>query len=231
MHNRKIVSREDWLQARQTLLSQEKELTRLQDQLSQQRRALPWVAVSQDYRFQGPSGDVSLRDLFGDCSQLLVYHFMFGPDWQQGCPSCSFWADNYNGIDRHLQQRDIQLVTVSRAPLQTLLDYRDRMGWDFQWYSSLGSDFNSDFHVSFVDQPTDIEYNYRTQPYFSDEMPGISAFYKDADGTVYHTYSCYARGVEIVNGAYHYMDLAPKGRDEDSLEFSMAWVRRRDEYA
>lgn len=233
MENHQVVSREEWLLARKAHLAQEKEFTRLRDQLSQQRRALPWVKVDKEYIFEGPNGKESLSELFAGRSQLLVYHFMFGPDWDEGCPSCSFWADNYNGIIVHLNHRDVTLVTVSRAPLDRLESYRKRMGWSFKWVSSLNSDFNRDYSVSFTEEEMekgDVYYNYDSQKPFSSEGPGISAFSKDTSGNVFHTYSSYARGLDMVNGAYHLLDLVSKGRDEAGLPYPMAWVRRHDRY-
>jgi len=233
MRHHSIVSRDQWLEARRDLLAKEKKFTRLRDQLSRQRRELPWVEVEKEYRFDGTGGEASLGDLFKGKSQLIVYHFMYGPDWQEGCVSCSFWADNANGIEIHLAHRDISLVFVSRAPLDRLQAYRKRMGWDIDWYSSHGSDFNFDYRVSFT--PEEMErgemfYNFRMESFPVDEAHGISVFYRDPDGKIYHSYSCYGRGLDMLNGAYHYMDLAPKGRDEDGLEYTMDWLRRRDEY-
>ncbi len=233
MQNQKVVSKEDWLVARREHLAKEKEFTRLRDQLSQERRELPWVKVEKEYSFDGPNGKKSLLDLFDGRSQLIVYHFMYGPDWEEGCPSCSFWADNFNGIVVHLNHRDINLVAVSRAPLDKLEAYKRRMGWSFQWVSSFGNDFNRDYHVSFTPdeiQKGEMYYNFRVGKFPSSEAPGISVFYKNEQGEVFHTYSCYARGLDMLNGAYHYMDLAPKGRDEDALPYSMAWLRRHDRY-
>lgn len=233
MKEPEVVSREEWLAARIDLLEAEKEFTRLRDRLSQDRRALPWVKVDKAYTFDGPQGEESLADLFDGRSQLIVYHFMYGPDWDEGCPSCSFWADNFDGIDVHLEHRDITLIAVSRAPLSILDAYKQRMGWTFKWVSSLGSDFNYDYHVSFT--PDEMErgeaiYNYRIVPVSVDELPGISVFYRDENGDIFHTYSAYARGVDMINGAYQLMDLAPKGRDEDDLPYNMAWLRRHDQY-
>ncbi len=233
MQDHKVVSGEAWLAARKELLAKEKEFTRLRDQLSAARRALPWEKIDKQYVFDGPSGKETLADLFDGCSQLVIYHFMYGPDWDEGCPSCSFWADNFNGIDIHLKHRDITMIAVSRAPLKTLDAYKKRMGWNFKWVSSLGTDFNYDNSVSFT--PDEIKkgkmnYNYETRDFPSDEGPGISVFYKNEKGEVFHTYSCYARGLDMLNGAYHYMDLAPKGRDEDNLPYSMAWLNRHDQY-
>jgi predicted dithiol-disulfide oxidoreductase (DUF899 family) len=183
--------------------------------------------------FDGPDGEETLADLFAGRSQLVVYHFMYGPDWEQGCPTCSFWADNFDGIDVHLAHRDITLLAVSRAPHDTLQAYRERMGWRFKWVSSERCDFNQDFGVTFTPEQRaagTINYNYGSGGFPSDEAPGVSVFYREADDRVFHTYSTYARGLDMVNGAYHFMDLAPKGRDEAGLPYSMAWLRRRDQY-
>jgi len=233
VQNHKVISREEWLDARRELLAKEKEFTRLRDQLSQARQELPWVKVEKDYLFDGPNGKETLSDLFEGRSQLIIYHFMYGPDWEEGCPSCSFWADNFNGTGIHLSHRDITLIAVSRAPLDHLEAYKARMGWSFKWVSSLGSDFNYDYQVSFT--PEQVEkgemiYNYRPGGFSGEEAPGISIFYKNEQGEVFHTYSCYSRGLDMLNGAYHYMDLAPKGRDEDDLPYTMAWLRRHDQY-
>jgi predicted dithiol-disulfide oxidoreductase (DUF899 family) len=233
MQNQNIVSRDEWLESRRKLLHEEKQLTRLGDQLSLKRRALPWVKVDTEYSFEGPDGRQSLADLFEDKSQLIVYHFMYGPDWEDGCPSCSFWADNFNGIDIHLRHRDANLVVISRASLDTLQIYKKRMGWDFKWLSSLGSDFNHDYQVSFTAdemEKGEMFYNFNIGNFPADEAPGISVFYKSPEDEVFHTYSCYAHGLDMLNGAYHYLDLLPKGRDEDDLEFTMAWLRRHDQY-
>jgi predicted dithiol-disulfide oxidoreductase (DUF899 family) len=233
MQDHKVVPGDQWLHARRELLAKEKEFTRLRDQLSQARRALPWQRVDKEYVFETPAGKQTLADLFEGRSQLIVYHFMYGPDWDEGCPSCSFWADNFNGVDVHLKHRDITLIAVSRAPLETLDAYKKRMGWSFKWVSSLGTDFNFDFHVSFTPdemEKGEMNYNYEMRKFPSDEGPGISVFYKNERGEVFHTYSCFSRGLDMLNGAYHYMDLAPKGRDEDELPYSMAWLSRRDQY-
>ena len=228
---RPTASRSEWLEARVRLLGREKELTRLRDQISRERRQLPWVPVTADYRFDGPNGELSLAGLFGESSQLLVYHFMFGPTWEEGCPSCSFWADNFDGIGVHLAHRDVALVAVSRAPFQKLEAYRRRMGWRFPWYSSANSTFNLDFNVSFTpeQQRNGATYNFAPAANIEDEMPGLSAFVKE-DGAIYHTYSAYARGLDAFNGAYQLLDLAPRGRDEDGLPYTMAWLRRHDQY-
>lgn len=233
MKTHHVVSREEWLEARRQHLKKEKELTRLRDELSRERRELPWVRVDKEYLFEGPNGKETLADLFEGRSQLIVYHFMYGPDWDEGCPSCSFWADNFNGIVIHLNHRDINLVAVSRAPLDQLEAYRKRMGWRFNWVSSYGNDFNWDYHVSFTPEEMEkgeVFYNFGRTSFPSDEAPGISVFYKNENGDIFHTYSCYMRGLDMLNGAYHFMDLAPKGRDEDDLPYTMAWLRRHDQY-
>jgi predicted dithiol-disulfide oxidoreductase (DUF899 family) len=219
-----VASREKWLSARLDLLQAEKELTRRRDELSRQRRALPWVRIDKPYEFDTADGPRSLPDLFDGRSQLLVYHFMFGPGWDEGCPSCSFWADNFDGIGVHLAHRDVTFLAVSRAPLDRLIAYRKRMGWTFPWVSSLGSDFNMDFGVSEAST-----YNYVPVATPEEELPGLSAF-AQRDGEVYHTYSCYARGIDAFNGAYQLLDLTPKGRDEGGLPHSMAWLHRHDAY-
>ena len=228
-----VVSREEWLVARKLHLAKEKEFTRLRDQLSRERRELPWVKVDKKYLFDGPDGKQFLGDLFEGRSQLIIYHFMFGPNWEEGCPSCSFWADNFNGIGIHLNHRDITLVAVSRAPFKKLQAYKKCMGWHFKWFSSFESDFNRDYHLSFT--PEEIEkgemyYNYGITNFPVEEAMGISVFYKNRQGALFHTYSCYARGLDMLNVAYHYMDLTPKGRDEKKLPFNMAWLQRHDQY-
>ncbi|MEJ8574879.1 thioredoxin family protein [Microbaculum marinum] len=229
-----VVSREEWLQARKRLLAEEKAFTRQRDALAEARRKLPWERVGTDYTFEGPDGPVRLADLFDDRRQLLVYHFMFAPDWETGCKSCSFWADNFNGIVAHLRQRDVSFVAISRAPLAKLQALAGRMGWSFPWVSSGENGFNRDFAVSFTQDEVESQapvYNYGTSRTYGIEMPGVSVFYKDDDGAIYHTYSAYMRGIDILNTAYNYLDLLPKGRDEDDLPYTMAWVRLRDEYA
>ena len=227
-----IASREEWLDARVRLLQREKELTRLRDEISRERRALPWVPVTANYRFDGPAGEVSLADLFASRSQLLVYHFMFGPTWDEGCPSCSFWADNFDGVGIHLAHRDVALVAVSRAPFQKLDAYRRRMGWSFPWYSSANGTFNYDFDVSFTPEQQERggTYNFAPSEHPDEELPGLSAFVKE-EGAIYHTYSTYARGIDPFNAAYQLLDLAPRGRDEDGLPWTMAWLRRHDQYS
>jgi predicted dithiol-disulfide oxidoreductase (DUF899 family) len=227
----KVVSQREWLAARKALLAKEKEFTKARDELSKQRRDLPWVKVEKNYVFHGPGGKETLADLFGGKSQLIVYHFMLGPDWKAGCPSCSYLADHFDGANIHLAQRDVSFVVVSRAPFVEIEAYQKRMGWKFKWVSSHGTDFNHDFGVSFTKEEMagEVDYNYVKGKFPSEEAPGLSAFIKD-DGAVFHTYSAYARGLDILLGTYNFLDMAPKGRDEDALPWSMAWVRRHDEY-
>jgi predicted dithiol-disulfide oxidoreductase (DUF899 family) len=233
MASHRIVSRDEWIEARKQHLAKEKELTRLRDQLSAQRRDLPWVRVDKEYVFEGPNGKESLSELFAGKSQLVIQHFMFGPDWEEGCQSCSFWADNYNGVVTHLMQRDVAFVVVSQAPLSRIEAFRKRMGWSFKWVSSLGTDFNHDYHVSFTPEDLakgEVDYNYARRKTSMTELPGISVFCRDESGTVFHTYSCYERGLDMMNAAYHYLDLVPKGRDETGLPYTQAWVRHHDKY-
>ncbi len=233
MNVQTTVSREEWLAARLALLEREKAFTRERDALSQARRTLPRIRIDKEYVFETEQGKQSLGDLFDGSGQLAIYHFMYGPDWRDGCKSCSFWADGFNGIGEHLRQRDTRLVAVSRAPLDTLLAFRKRMGWRFPWVSSLNSDFNFDFHVSFRKEELDAgtaEYNYRKKAFPSQEAPGFSFFLKGGKGEIYHTYSTYGRGLDIVNPAYNILDMTAKGRDEDALPYPMDWVRLRDQY-
>ena len=228
-----VVSQSKWLAARKALLAKEREFTHARDELSRQRRALPWTKVDKNYVFETPDGRRTLADLFGGKSQLIIYHFMLGPGWKQGCPSCSFLADHFDGATIHLAQRDVTLTVVSRAPLAEIEAYKKRMGWRFRWASSFGSDFNRDFHVSFSKDELaskKANYNYTTGEFPSEEAPGMSVFYKNEAGEIFHTYSAYARGLDILVGTYNFLDHAPKGRDEASLPWSMAWVRRQDEY-
>ncbi|WP_378949301.1 DUF899 domain-containing protein [Mesorhizobium sp. ANAO-SY3R2] len=234
MTTHSIVSQEEWTRQRRELLVKEKEFTRLRDELSQARRDLPWERVTKAYDFDGPNGKVTLAEAFDGRSQLVVYHFMFAPEWENGCKSCSFWADNFNGIVQHLNQRDVSFAAISRAPLAKLLTFADRLGWSFKWLSSEASDFNYDYNVSF--RPQDLEggkgvYNYAPLTMNMTDLPGVSVFYKDADGAIYHTYSAYSRGIDILNTAYNYLDIVPKGRDEADLSHPMAWVRLHDQYA
>jgi predicted dithiol-disulfide oxidoreductase (DUF899 family) len=226
----RIVSHAEWLEARKAHLAKEKEFTRARDELARQRRELPWVKVEEPYTFDAAEGRVSLGDLFGGNGQLLIYHFMMGPDWEEGCPSCSFWADNYNGVDVHLAHRDTALVAVSRAPLAKIDAFKKRMGWTFRWVSSAGSDFNFDYDASFKPDEEGLRYNFGTIKPFGEETPGISAFRRGDGGEVYRTYSTYARGLDMLNGAYHLLDLTSKGRDEQELPWPMAWVKRHDRY-
>jgi len=229
----KVVSRSDWLQARRRLLEREKQLTRQQDELARQRRELPWVRVDKEYRFEGSNGVETLGDLFRGRSQLAVYHFMFGPEWTAGCPSCSFVSDHFDGQLVHLEHRDVSFTVVSRAPFSKIAPFKERMGWRFPWVSSHGSDFNFDFHVSATDEEKRTgkqDYNFETQDFSLPEREGISVFIRDSRGAIHQTYSAYARGVEQVMGTYHWLDLVPKGRDEDELEFKMQWVRHHDRY-
>ncbi|MDA1325775.1 MAG: thioredoxin family protein [Proteobacteria bacterium] len=228
----KTVSREDWLAARLALLEQEKALTRQRDAVSRARRELPRVRVDKDYVFQGEKGDETLSDLFAGRSQLIIYHFMFGPNWEAGCKSCSLIAEGFDGPDIHLAQRDVTFLAASRGPLPKLLSFRDRMGWKFKWVSSLDSNFNRDFQVSFTEDEIggEVYYNYAKGKFPMTEAPGLSVFYKDPDGSIYHTYSCFARGLDALIGTYQYLDLVPKGRDEEYLPFTMEWVRHHDRY-
>ena len=233
MDQHRVVSGEEWLAARKALLAKEKEFTRLRDQLSQLRRELPWERVDKAYVFEGPDGRVSLADLFAGRSQLIVQHFMFDPGWEAGCKSCSFWADNFDGFYLHLNQRDVTLVAVSRAPWATIAPFKKRMGWSFPWVSSHGSDFNFDYRVSFTQDQLaagEVDYNFAQRKTSMTELPGISVFCKDEAGNIFHTYSCYARGLDMMNAAYHYLDLVPKGRDEAGLPYNQAWVRHHDNY-
>jgi predicted dithiol-disulfide oxidoreductase (DUF899 family) len=231
--NHPVVSRELWVAQRRTLLAHEKELTRLHDQVARERRALPWVRIEKNYVFDGLEGRRTLADLFEGRRQLLVQHFMLGPGWEQGCPSCSFMADHIDGMSVHLAHRDVTLLVVSRAPLAEIERFRQRMGWQFKWVSSHGSDFNHDFGVSFTPQEMakgEVRYNYSMRRFPSEEAPGVSLFYKDEAGEVFHTYSTYGRGVEVMMGTYNLLDLTPKGRDEHNPEYAMDWVRHHDRY-
>ncbi len=230
----KVVPAAEWLAARKAFLAKEKEFTRLRDELDRERRELPWEKVVKTYTFEGPNGRVNLADVFGRRSQLVIYHFMMGPGWVEGCKSCSYLADHFDGMTIHLAHRDTTLAVVSRAPLAEIDVFKRRMGWRFPWYSSFGSDFNLDYHVSFT--PEDmaagkVAYNYTEiggAP--AEELPGLSVFFKDADGAIFHTYSTYARGLDILVGTYNFLDLVPKGRDEGGLTHTMAWVRHHDNY-
>jgi predicted dithiol-disulfide oxidoreductase (DUF899 family) len=233
MQQHRIVSRDEWTEARKALMAREKEFTRARDRLNEERRALPWVRVDKAYVFEGGGGSRTLADLFGAHSQLVVQHFMFAPDWNEGCKSCSFWADQFDRMIPHLAARDTALVAISRAPLQKLEAFKARMGWTFPWLSSADTDFNYDHAVSF--KPDEIQsgdkiYNFGTSGFGVEEAPGISVFYRDEAGTIFHTYSCFARGLDMMNAAYHYLDLTPLGRHEEGLSYPMAWLRLRDSY-
>jgi len=230
--NREVVSEAEWLVARKDLLTREKEFNHQRDALSKARRSLPWVKIDKEYVFDGPDGKETLADLFDGRSQLIVYHFMFGPDWEEGCKSCSLLADHFDGANWHLPQRDVTFVAISLAPLPKLDAYKKRMGWRFKWVSSQGNDFNFDYHVSFTkeeEKKNEVYYNYTNGEFISDELPGLSVFYQDEDGNVFHTYSAYARGLDILVGTYNFLDLVPKGRDENP-DSTMDWVRRHDQY-
>lgn len=229
----RTVSHTEWNAARKQLLQKEKEFTRLRDELSRQRRELPRERVEKNYVFQGHSGPEAFADLFDGRSQLVIYHFMFGPGWSEGCPSCSYLSDHFDGMTIHLAHRDVTFAVVSRAPYAEISAFKQRMGWRFHWVSSFGSDFNYDYHVSFTKEERDkgtVHYNYTDMKFPSEEAPGLSVFQKDPDGKIYHTYSSFARGLDILVGTYNVLDHVPKGRDEERLAHSMAWVRHHDKY-
>ena len=233
MQQHKIVSREEWIAARKALMTREKELTQAREALSRQRRELPWVKVDKDYVFDGPDGKVTLGDLFKGRPQLVVQHVMFAPEWDAACKSCSFWVDGFERMVPHLAARDTTMVAVSRAPLAKLEAFKQRMGWTFDWVSSGTNDFNYDYGVSFTQgqiDAGDAKYNYGTTPLYGPELPGISVFFRDDKGSVFHTYSTFARGLDMMNAAYHYLDLTPLGRHEEGLPYPMDWVRLRDQY-
>jgi predicted dithiol-disulfide oxidoreductase (DUF899 family) len=228
----RVVSETEWLIARRDLLGREKELTRLRDEVSLHRRELPWVKVDKEYVFAGPDGPERLVDLFDGRSQLIVYHFMLGPGWEEGCKSCSYLADHFDGANWHLPHRDVTFVVISRAPFAEIEPFKKRMGWRFKWMSANGNDFNFDYHVSATEDEKaagEMYYNYETGELMSDEMPGVSVFYKDENGDVFHTYSTYTRGLDLLIGTYNFLDLVPKGRDEDP-ESTMSWLRHHDRY-
>jgi predicted dithiol-disulfide oxidoreductase (DUF899 family) len=229
----KVVSQQEWLAARKELLTAEKEFTRQRDALSVKRREMPWVKVEKNYIFDGPNGKISLSDLFRDKSQLIVYHFMLGPGWEQGCPGCSFLGDHFDGALLHLNARDVAFSADSRATMPEIQSFKNRMAWDFPWVSSNQNEFNFDYHVSFAKNQGSngkVEYNYGMREFPSEEAPGLSVFYKNAAGEIFHTYSTYARGLDILLGAYNFLDLTPKGRDEGALARPMEWVRHHDRY-
>ena len=227
-----IANRAEWMAQREALLAEEKAFTQKRDALSAKRRAMPWLKVDRDYVFDGPDGPVRLEALFDGRSQLIVYHFMFSPEAETGCKSCSFWADHFDGAIPHMKARDTSFVAISRAPVEKLQKQARRLGWQFPWVSSGRSTFNYDFNVSFEPGPDGTAlYNYVVQPVPFKDLQGMSVFAKGEDGAIYHTYSTYGRGQDLVNGAYNMLDLTPKGRDEDGLPFTMAWVKLHDEYA
>jgi len=231
MTEHRVVSPEQWLVARQELLAKEKAFTRLRDDLSRERRELPWVKVDHPYVFDGPQGKETLTELFDGRSQLVVYHFMFAPNWEAGCRHCSFWADNFDRIVVHLKQRDVTMVAISRAPYAKLAAYEKRMGWSFKWVSSGETNFNFDYRASFTPQELAAKsglFNFTVQDPHESDREGVSVFYKDAAGSIFHTYSAYARGIDLFNTAYNYLDIVPKGRDEGDR--GPYWVRRHDEY-
>jgi predicted dithiol-disulfide oxidoreductase (DUF899 family) len=233
MQQHQIVSREEWIKARKTHMAHEKELTRARERLAEERRGLPWVKVDKTYVFDGPDGKVTLADLFKGRPQLVVQHVMFAPDWDVACKSCSFWADGFERMVPHLAARDTTMVAISRAPFAKLEPFRKRMGWTFDWVSSAGNDFNYDYAVSFTPEQQKSGapvYNYGTTPFGGEEAPGISVFYRDDAGNIFHTYSTYSRGLDMMNAAYHYLDLTPLGRHEEGLPYPMDWVRLRDQY-
>jgi predicted dithiol-disulfide oxidoreductase (DUF899 family) len=228
-----VVSHTEWLAARKEFLTKEKEFTHLREEMSRQRRALPWEKVEKRYEFDSTNGKITLADLFGGRSQLIVYHFMLAPGWEEGCQSCSYWADHFDGSTIHLAHRDTTLAVISRAPLAEIEAFKRRMGWKFQWVSSFDGDFNFDYHVSFKPEErsqSNVYHNYTMEEFLPDEAPGTSIFAKDAAGEVFHTYSTFGRGIDILNGTYNFLDLVPKGRDEDGLAFSRAWLRHHDKY-
>lgn len=228
----KVVSRDEWLKARIAHLAAEKEFTRKRDELSRQRRELPWVRVEMNYVFEGPKGPEKLADLFAGRSQLIIYHFMLGPTWEEGCKSCSFLADHFDPARIHLAHRDVTLAVVSQAPLPRIQAFQKRMGWRFPWVSAFGTDFQSDYGVHFTKEELagEVNYNYGKQRFGAEEAPGLSVFYKNEAGEIFHTYSTYARGLDAIVGTYQFLDLVPKGRDEEGLAFTMSWVRHHDKY-
>lgn len=233
MKEHKVLTHDQWLEARKAFLHREKEFSKLRDEISQARRELPWEKVDKEYVFHGPNGKETLSQLFDGRSQLIVYHFMYGPGWEEGCKSCSFLADHFDPAIVHLNQRDVSMVAISKAPLEEFMPFKKRMGWSFKWLSSFDDDFNHDFHVSFSEEEAesgDVYYNYERQGFPSTEAPGASVFYKNDSGDVFHTYSVYSRGLDMFITAYHYLDIVPKGRDEDDLSYTMEWLKLHDAY-
>ncbi len=232
IENRKVVSPKQWLVARKKLLVKEKKFSKLRDALHLERRRLPWVKIEKEYIFDGPTGRMTLGDLFCGKSQLIVYHFMFGPGWEEGCPHCSFWADHFDSVNFHLGERDTAFAVVSRAPLREIAPFKKRMGWRFRWLSSFNTDFNFDLGVSFTPEQRKAGkaiYNYRPLAMDIDEREGVSAFYQDQNGDLYHTYSSYERGIDLMNTTYNFLDLTAKGRDENP-DSPQDWVRYHDQY-
>ncbi len=226
----KVVSQQEWISASQDFLAKEKEFTKLRDELNAQRRALPWVKVDKNYTFEGPDGKVTLSELFGDKSQLIVYHFMYGPGWEEGCPGCSYVSDSVDAALLHMVPKDVAYVAISTAPYEEFQGFKKRMGWNFRWISSAGSDFNYDMNASFRREDLDagpVMYNFKVQPLKSEEQPGLTVFYKDAEGSIYRTYSSYERGLDMLISTYNWLDLTPKGREENS---AMSWVKFHDQY-
>ncbi len=232
MENRKVVSQKEWLVAREKFLIEEKKFSKLRDKLNLQRRKLPWIKIEKEYVFDGPTGKLTLSGLFGGKSQLIIYHFMFGPGWRDGCEHCSFWADHFDSVNLHIKQRDTVFAVVSRAPWKEIKPFKKRMGWQFKWLSSFDKDFNFDFNVSFTPEQRKngkAVYNYAPLEMDMDEREGVSAFYRDKNGDIYHTYSSYERGIDLMNTTYNFLDLTAKGRDENP-EASQDWVRYHDQY-
>lgn len=232
MKPHKVVSRDEWIAARRIHLTHEKEFTKARERLSEERRALPWVRIDSDYIFEGPEGRVPMAALFRERCQLVVQHIMFAPEWDEACKICSFWADGFERLIPHLAARDTTMVAVSRAPIGKIIAFKERMGWTFDWVSSGSNDFNYDYAVSFTPEQIAAgdNYNFGTSRFGGEEAPGISVFYRDSAGTIFHTYSCFARGLDMMNAAYHYLDLTPLGRHEEGLPYPMDWVRLRDQY-
>jgi predicted dithiol-disulfide oxidoreductase (DUF899 family) len=232
IEDRKVVSQNEWLAARKKLLAKEKKFSKLRDELNLQRRKLPWVKIEKEYVFDGPGGKVTFGDLFCGKSQLIIYHFMFGPGWKEGCPNCSFWADHFDNVNLHIGQRDTAFAVISRAPWKKIAPFKKRMSWKFKWVSSFETDFNFDLNVSFTPEQIKsgvLPYNYGKFRMQIDELQGVSAFYRDQNGDIYHTYSSYARGIDLMNTTYNFLDLTAKGRDENP-EATQHWVRYHDEY-
>jgi predicted dithiol-disulfide oxidoreductase (DUF899 family) len=227
-----VASREEWLKARLAHLAAEKEFTHRRDELARQRRELPWERVEKKYVFEGTNGAQTLADLFAGRRQLIVYHFMFGPDWEEGCKSCSLLADHFDGTRIHLAHRDVSFAVVSRAPTPRIQAFQNRMGWRFPWVSAFGNDFNRDYGVQFTAEELagEVNYNYGKMRFGSEEAPGLSVFFQDEAGEIFHTYSTYGRGLDALIGTYQFLDLVPKGRDEDGLASTMSWVRHHDKY-